>query len=340
MAENSNLLLCSENNITCFDDDDDDGDDLECNVAAADGSGILPCWDHTNNLNSDQPCPSSENRGSGPLYCFDVLSEETMKDMVEREKEHLPKEDYLKRLRSGDLDLSGRRETIDWIWKRGKSWTMQLLAVACLSIGAKMEEVKVPQSVDLQVGEPKFVFEAKTIQRMELLVLSTLRWKMQALTPCSFIDYFLKKITFKQHLANRTISRSIQLTLSIIRGIDFLEFRPSEIAAAVAISVSKELQQAKDIDKALASFFIAEKEKVLKCVELIRDLALMNVSNFGAKHHVPFVPQSPIGVLDGGGCLSYKSDELTTLGSSCPNSPKTKRFKSEGGPCCNGTSDS
>nr|XP_025651051.1 cyclin-D4-1-like isoform X1 [Arachis hypogaea]XP_025697710.1 cyclin-D4-1-like isoform X1 [Arachis hypogaea] len=375
MAENSNLLLCSENNITCFDDDDDDGDDLECNVAAADGSGILPCWDHSNNLNSDQPCPSSENRGSGPLYCFDVLSEETMKDMVEREKEHLPKEDYLKRLRSGDLDLSGRRETIDWIWKahsyygfgpltfclsvnyldrflslyelpRGKSWTMQLLAVACLSIGAKMEEVKVPQSVDLQVGEPKFVFEAKTIQRMELLVLSTLRWKMQALTPCSFIDYFLKKITFKQHLANRTISRSIQLTLSIIRGgkinagIDFLEFRPSEIAVAVAISVSKELQQAKDIDKALASFFIAEKEKVLKCVELIRDLALMNVSNFGAKHHVPFVPQSPIGVLDGGGCLSYKSDELTTLGSSCPNSPKTKRFKSEGGPCCNGTSDS
>ncbi|MED6219659.1 hypothetical protein PIB30_037805 [Stylosanthes scabra] len=357
MAENSNLLLCSENNIACF--DDDDGDDVA--AAAADGSGILPCRDHSNNLNSDQPCLSSENRGSGPLSWFDVLSEETIKGMVEGEKDHLPKEDYLQRLRSGDLDLTGRREAIDWISKahsyygfgpltfclsvnyldrflsvyelpRGKSWTTQLLAVACLSIAAKMEEIRVPQSVDIQVGEPKFVFEAKTIQRMELLVLSTLRWKMQALTPFCFIDYFLRKINFEQHLSNRSISRSVQLILSIIRGIDFLAFRPSEIAAAVAISVSRELQQAKDIDKAVASFLIVEKEKALKCVELIRDLTLMNVSNFCTKH-VPFVPQSPIGVLDGCGCLSFKSDELTNAGSSCPNSsnisPKTKRFKSE-----------
>lgn len=30
---------------------------------------------------------------------------------------------------------------------------MQLLAVACLSVAAKMEETIVPQSVDLQVGD-------------------------------------------------------------------------------------------------------------------------------------------------------------------------------------------
>lgn len=115
MGESSNLL-CSENNSTCF---DDDGDDLECNVDGADGSGISPSWDHRN-LNSDQPCPSLDNRGSGPLSCcFVVQSEETLRDMVEREREHLPREDYLKRLRSGDLDLSGRREALDWIWKVG-----------------------------------------------------------------------------------------------------------------------------------------------------------------------------------------------------------------------------
>ncbi|GMJ09060.1 hypothetical protein HRI_004575200 [Hibiscus trionum] len=39
----------------------------------------------------------------------------------------------------------------------GKTWTTQLLVVVCLSIVAKMEETKVPLSVDLQVGEPKFV---------------------------------------------------------------------------------------------------------------------------------------------------------------------------------------
>eukprot|EP00256_Glycine_max_P058567 XP_014626722.1 cyclin-D4-1 [Glycine max] len=217
MAHNSDsatsnlLLLCSENSSTCFDDDG-----LECDAADGSNSRI------------------SHHEGGGGsellLACFVAQSEEAVRAMVEREKEHLPRDDYLMRLRSGglDLDLLGvRKEALDWIWKahsylgfgplsfclavnyldrflsvfelpRGVSWTVQLLAVACLSIAAKMEEIKVPQSVDLQVGELKFLFEARTIQKMELLVLSTLRWKMCAITPCSFIDYFLGKITCEQ----------------------------------------------------------------------------------------------------------------------------------------------
>ncbi|THG11973.1 hypothetical protein TEA_007182 [Camellia sinensis var. sinensis] len=38
------------------------------------------------------------------------------------------------------------------------------------------------RSLNLQVEESKLVFEAKIIQRMELLVLSTLQWKMNSLT--------------------------------------------------------------------------------------------------------------------------------------------------------------
>lgn len=45
-------------------------------------------------------------------------------------------------------------------------------------------------------------------------------------------------------------------------GIDFLEFRPSEIAAAVAISVSRQMQ-AVDIDKALSCFKHVEKVKLV-----------------------------------------------------------------------------
>lgn len=41
-------------------------------------------------------------------------------------------------------------------------------------------------------------------------------------------------------------------------GIDFLEFRPSEIALAVAISISGELQ-APDMNKAILSFPYMEK---------------------------------------------------------------------------------
>ena len=45
-------------------------------------------------------------------------------------------------------------------------------------------------------------------------------------------------------------------------GIDFLEFRPSEIAASVAISISGEIK-AVDIDRAISSFIHVEKVKQL-----------------------------------------------------------------------------
>ncbi|TKY58705.1 Cyclin-D3-1 protein [Spatholobus suberectus] len=333
-------LLCLENNDTCF-------DEFECNVA--DGS---PSWDHKN-LNFNNQCLIKDNHGSKHFLDFLVQSDETVLGLIGKEREHLPRDDYLKRLLSGDLDLSVRREALDWIWKahayygfgpcsfclsvnyldrflsvyelpRGKSWSVQLLAIACLSIAAKMDETKVPPCVDLQVGEPKFVFEAKTIQRMELLVLGTLRWKMQALTPCSFLDYFLKKITCDQLLVNSSILRSVGLILNMIRCINFLEFRPSEIAAAVAISVLRELQ-AEEIEKALTCFVIVEKGRILKCLELIKDLSLIQDSANLGSNLAPFVPQSPIGVLDAA-CLSSISDELT-VGSCTDSSFDTSNSK-------------
>ncbi|GKV23497.1 hypothetical protein SLEP1_g33212 [Rubroshorea leprosula] len=344
MAENldcaASNLLCAENTNTCF-------GDLDYNAINKFeiSHSLHPQQNQTHNED-----PFFVNNRSGSLMGFDfpVPSEERVREMVEREIEHLPRDDYLKRLRGGDLDLRVRREALDWIWKacghyhfeplsvclsvnyldrflslyelpKGKTWTGQLLAVACLSVAAKMEETKVPLSVDLQVGESKFFFEAKTIQRMELLLLSTLRWKMHAFTPCSFIDYFLSKIGDDHHPSPTSISRSVQLILSTMKGIDFLEFRPSEIAAGVAISVSGTMQ-AVDIDKAISSFVRVEKERVLKCVELMKDLSLISGSvsanNVGSTS-ASCVPQSPNGVLDAT-CLSYKSDDITV--GSCANS--------------------
>ena len=52
----------------------------------------------------------------------------------------------------------------------------------------------------------------------------------------------------------------MQCLMGMNAGIDFLEFRPSEIAAAVAISVSVEMQTLA-IDKAISSFIFVEKVK-------------------------------------------------------------------------------
>lgn len=48
-----------------------------------------------------------------------------------------------------------------------------------------------------KVGDVKYMFEAKTIQRMELLVLSKLQWKMHPVTPLSFIYHIITRLELK-----------------------------------------------------------------------------------------------------------------------------------------------
>ncbi|KAF3678907.1 putative 6-phosphofructokinase 5, chloroplastic-like [Capsicum annuum] len=313
-------LLCTEAESCVFDDFDS-----------------LDIGEKNDEITSKDLSFIENGSGSDGLIDLPILSEERFSFMVKKEIDFLPKDDYLKRLRSGDLFLSVRKEAVDWIWKAymhygfrertfclsmnyldralslyesppSKSWTVQLLAVACLSLAAKVEEISVPLLTELQVGDPKFLFGGISIQRMELLILRTLKWRMQAYTPCTFIDYFVRKMNDDQIPSGHLISKSMQLILSSIRGIDFLEFRTSEIAAAVAISVSKEML-AKYIDKAMPCYFIhVQKDRVLKCLELIQDLPLVSGTMPTA--------QSPNGVLEAA-CLNYKSDESTV--GSCPN---------------------
>ncbi|KAE8701722.1 bHLH143 protein [Hibiscus syriacus] len=327
-------LLCAEENDSVFDDNDYFG----------------AAWDHRyyRNLNQNRVFIGVAEDG------LPLQSEECVASMVEKEHQHLPAADYLNRLKAGDLDFEARKDSVHFIGMvnshfgfgplceylsinyldrflsayelpKGKAWMMQLLTVACLSLAAKMEETEVPLIVDLQMGESKFVFEAKTIQRMELLVLSTLSWRMQAITPFSFIDYFLYKLNDDKIPVRSSILRSIQLISSTIKGIAFLEFKSSEIAAAVALSVAVETINTLDTEKAISILcHHVQKERVMKCVKLLHEVSLVKIGNGS-------LPQSPIGVLDAA-CFSYKTEdsETTTVGSSANSSltsPSTKRRK-------------
>ncbi|RWW87241.1 hypothetical protein BHE74_00003951 [Ensete ventricosum] len=92
-----------------------------------------------------------------------------------------------------------------------KPWMGRLAAVACLSLAAKVEETRLPLLLDLQVPlqtkaateeEGGYVFEPKTIRRMELLVLSVLGWKMNPVTPLSFIYHLLPRLCSKAKIAD------------------------------------------------------------------------------------------------------------------------------------------
>ena len=48
------------------------------------------------------------------------------------------------------------------------------------------------------------MFEPRIIQRMELLVLSTLDWRVNLVTPFCYIDYLIKKLDYCQFRSNES----------------------------------------------------------------------------------------------------------------------------------------
>uniref|UniRef100_A0A1J3H593 Cyclin-D3-1 n=1 Tax=Noccaea caerulescens TaxID=107243 RepID=A0A1J3H593_NOCCA len=158
--------------------------------------------------------------------------------------------------------------------QRDKPWMLQLVSVACLSLAAKVEETHVPLLLDFQVEETKYVFEAKTIQRMELLILSTLKWKMHPITPISFLDHIIRRLGLKNNAHWDFLDRCHRLLLSVISDSRFVGYLPSVVAAATMMRI---IEQVEPFDprfyqtKLLGVLNIA-KLKVEACYDLILQL--------------------------------------------------------------------
>ncbi|KVH98836.1 cyclin-D3-1-like [Cynara cardunculus var. scolymus] len=333
----SSLLCAEDNDSICY--NDNDGDDFKGFGDSFSNDGIDRNINQTQNHNLVKNLETEYSVLDLPLQ-----NDECLTLLIEKESQQFVGfVDYLNKLKNENLFLVARQQAVDWISKvhaqfnfgplcaylsvnyldrflavyelpKDKAWMMQLLAVTCLSLAAKMEETEMPLNLDLQAGESRYVFESKTIQRMELVVLNTLNWRMQSVTPFSFIDSFIGKLNDEDHGddngQSQTNSRSLifksttQLVLSLIRGIEFLEFRPSEVAAAVAISVVgigvEKLETS-------AIFQHANKERVLKCAEMMKKGCTMGFRS----GKMTSLPESPIGVLEAA-ILSYKTDDSPT----------------------------
>lgn len=69
-----------------------------------------------------------------------------------------------------------------------------------------------------QVEETKYVFEAKTIKRMEILVLSILEWKMNPVTPLSFLHHLTRRLGLNNLLSLQLLNNCESLLLTVISG--------------------------------------------------------------------------------------------------------------------------
>ncbi|KAK1439016.1 hypothetical protein QVD17_04831 [Tagetes erecta] len=272
----------------------------------------------------------------------------------------------------GDLVCDGdlmdlRRESVDWMirvcrhygfvamttvlavnyfdrfllspsFQRDKPWMNQLAAVACLSLASKVEEIQAPLLMDLQVEGSKFVFESKTIMKMELLVLSSLQWKMNPVTPLSFSDYIMRRlglITHRQH--SELVRRCERIVLAAINDSRSLLYLPSVIAAATMFLVIKEVDpdNAFDYLNRLKDFLEFSKGKVDECSEFIREVSdnLGSCYLISQKRKYPLAPGSPNGVIDAYFSSDNSSDSWAVASSasvsSSPEHPALKKIRAQ-----------
>ncbi|XBH67758.1 hypothetical protein VPH35_096084 [Triticum aestivum] len=151
-------------------------------------------------------------------------------------------------------------------------WAARLLSVACVSVAAKMEEYCAPALSELDAGGG-YEFCSASVRRMELLVLSTLGWRMAAVTPFDYLPCFssrldrhdgrgggghdparvaLKSIGFifataeghlrPTHLLKRNLAIFLAFCLIDLCCVhaagSVLDYRPSTVAAAAILAAS------------------------------------------------------------------------------------------------------
>ncbi|WOK95091.1 cyclin-D3-2-like isoform X1 [Canna indica] len=227
-----------------------------------------------------------------------------------------------------------------------KPWMGRLAAVACLSLAAKVEETHVPILLDLQVPAPAaegggFVFEAKTVRRMELLVLSVLGWRMNLVTPLSFVHHLLPRICSQNKAPNssapgiaariRESARSCETALlSVIADWRWIQYSASVWAAAALLQATGSDGGGVDSQEIrhLISLLNAPKEKLEQCQQLIAESVSTSAAivSYKRKHSSAFrhcsSPPSPSGVI--GSCFSCESscDSWPMWPSSVSSSPE------------------
>ncbi|GLT93580.1 hypothetical protein SLE2022_113690 [Rubroshorea leprosula] len=187
-----------------------------------------------------------------------------------------------------------------------KKWAIHLLSAACLSLAAKMEELKVPLLPEFQIQE--YSFESKVIQRMELLVLNALEWRMSSITPFAFLHYFIGKM-FPESPPHHILPTTVHFVMAIIREINLTEHRPSVVAAAATLAALDQRLTRKALECKINSFSscgFLEIEDVVSCYNLMQKLQMEKLDSSKLINSPEQSPSRirPVNVLDNSSCSS------------------------------------
>ncbi|XP_066384879.1 cyclin-D3-2-like [Miscanthus floridulus] len=212
------------------------------------------------------------------------------------------------------------------LWLGDQPWIAGLTAVSCVALAAKVEETHVPLLPDLQLcaaaisdadaaesstADP-YVFEAKTVRRMELLVLSALGWWMHPVTPFSYLQPVLADAAMRlRNCEGVLLAVMADWRWPRHQGLA----RPSAWAAAA-------LQSTAGGDADVLALINAPEDETAECAKIISEVTGMSFLacdvgvSAGNKHkhaaaRMYSSPLSPRGVIGALSCFSCESWTFT-----------------------------
>ncbi|CAI9763360.1 unnamed protein product [Fraxinus pennsylvanica] len=153
-----------------------------------------------------------------------------------------------------------------------------------------MDEHKIPALSEYHVDDHNF--EGNVIQRMELLILHTLEWKMNSITPFAFLHNFTTKLcgecSHKELFCNAEIN--------------VVQNRPSIIAAAAVLAAYDYQLTNKELEikmNTISSWGSLEKEHIFSCYSLLQEIGMLesNTPNSVVTPNLLSMPSSSTVVL-------------------------------------------
>ncbi|XP_073059974.1 putative cyclin-D6-1 [Primulina eburnea] len=157
-----------------------------------------------------------------------------------------------------------------------RPWISHILVVACLSLAAKMRNSDLSVILTDLTREEGLEFDARSVQRMEAIILSTLQWRMRSITPFSFLRYFISLLEVEDSsLTQALIHRASDIIFNVQHVLKISEHNPSTTSASALLCAIQDLMPHKISSSvsAISSCEYLDKDRLLECLGLMQEIA-------------------------------------------------------------------
>ncbi|XP_058075796.1 putative cyclin-D6-1 [Magnolia sinica] len=190
-----------------------------------------------------------------------------------------------------------------------------ILSISYISLASKMK--KSTFSLTSFQSEEGIIFDTQAIQRMELLILGVLKWRIRSVTPFAFLLFFLS--FFKQNdppLKQALKAMATEIVFKAQNEVKILEHKPSEslLQHYSLLPTSFPPLQFPCFQKGISSCVYINKEKLLDCYNLMQGVVMDGYESILLDE--VWSLETPVNVLDRHS-LSLESKKTSRISIGC-----------------------